>query len=994
MLTILNRIGYPTLIVHLIPLNLYSLYLFFPNDFIRLLLTFSIIFYTVYFIPRVKFTKSGAKKIKKHLWITKFYFKVTKRSLLLSLFTLFLATFFATQFFLSLNGFYTQNVLNNYPDSNSSPIFSISTNKPKMTNNSLSLEGFSVLGTEIVSKVGGHLNTTEFKVSQTLVEILYEIRFNLSKMVTSSPHTYQNPVLKIFAMDKFIFDELTKDPNYNGSKTYGSNSSVALLSSFDEFNSSSEHFPLIKFETKNGLKSFNSSEFNFQFNGKILYSTAYKFFNLNFLGEYALFLAPELFIKLHHLMFSDDLAKADISPNIPFVSYTIVFLTQNHLFREEPLFKLITDTRRLNSELSVLVTAINSRDGPLLVENLIYPRLLKLQDSFNRLEVILLLFTVPLFGLSLFLLYFSTVLTEHRIRQVLNILKLRGTESYFVQTSYYLETILLSTLVILFSLLVSLPLVSIMFANFGLGGAKYLRAETFYQLLILTFTIFLNLSLFRDPELVNFGEYQTNFELSDRVPLWKSMNLDIILVVFGSLPLVFSTLEITSSNQVLGTYLQYFFPIGILLFVLGSILLIINYYSLLPIIFEKIFGNLNKVEVEVVSKNLKYHRHYTSKFIALVFLSTVLLTSYSLIPSSLSATQTRTVYYNSGSDLSLRLVAPLTQNETKELMNIPGIVASTPIRLGYYRSDKFYSMMGIDPLSYNSSAYWRPWFSSTGLPEIQQTLNTKGNTYVYTGSTDAGSIKVGRNFTMDFFNSYKVLNPIGTFHYLPKLITSETSLSALNVFFLTSIETFNSVFNVSQVPKSEILLFFSLSYYQFIKIKQGTDTNQLRSILVSKFPGILKFDDSISELHKTKNGLDGRAYSLTFLTDIGFVLALTLASTVFYSFLILDQRKREFGILRSLGMKLKTIWNLMFTESLLTLLLPLVLGIPVGLILTYYILLGYQIGITTIPPIAFVFDFGLLFIESMLLFSLSIVMASVPFFRIKNESIEKILRVT
>ncbi|MDH5646124.1 MAG: FtsX-like permease family protein, partial [Candidatus Heimdallarchaeota archaeon] len=134
------------------------------------------------------------------------------------------------------------------------------------------------------------------------------------------------------------------------------------------------------------------------------------------------------------------------------------------------------------------------------------------------------------------------------------------------------------------------------------------------------------------------------------------------------------------------------------------------------------------------------------------------------------------------------------------------------------------------------------------------------------------------------------------------------------------------------------------------------------------------------------------------LNTMNSLLTITILVSIiaisYFSFVTISERKREIGVLRSIGMIRRQIFLLLLFEGLLLLLTSLVMGGIAGVFISlnfFYLLTGGS-DTEIVPPLHIAFPIDVMVLFGCLLLVFTIIACAYPAYRMSSRSTGSILR--
>ena len=332
--------------------------------------------------------------------------------------------------------------------------------------------------------------------------------------------------------------------------------------------------------------------------------------------------------------------------------------------------------------------------------------------------------------------------------------------------------------------------------------------------------------------------------------------------------------------------------------------------------------------------------------------------------SSGEAHQERLITHSIGADMSITTnmnFATTTISDIKKLNDVQEVMALTSTT-GILRNDPV-PIYSVDPDVYDTVGIWH----SDAIPEgsdkddLMIALNNSMNSCLIGRSTlREKGLEIGQNVSMEiltyFFNGTSLtidfgyisrnLTILGEFDHTPGGIGSSSLIISHNLLhdlmdFSTLVSNFDTlpdeykdffppfivqlISNFMENPKEVLASRF------LVQVAESADVEKIKSSLLDN-DWVIKVTTLEGEIRKA-NELKQMDYGIPGLLTADFVISLvaaTLATFIFMS-ILMEQRKKEFAILRSYGASQRQIYKVVFSETIVLLLTSVIWGLFIGL---------------------------------------------------------------
>ncbi|MFX0125893.1 MAG: ABC transporter permease, partial [Candidatus Hodarchaeota archaeon] len=338
--------------------------------------------------------------------------------------------------------------------------------------------------------------------------------------------------------------------------------------------------------------------------------------------------------------------------------------------------------------------------------------------------------------------------------------------------------------------------------------------------------------------------------------------------------------------------------------------------------------------------------------------------------SSGEAHQERLITHSIGADIAITTTmgfSTTTISNIKSLDDIQDVMAITSTT-GILRNDPV-SIYSVDPDVYDTVGIWH----SDAIPDEED----KNKDELMTALTDnpdgcligrstliEKGLEVGQNVSVEiltyFFNGSSMLiefdyvsrnlTILGEFDHTPAGIGSSSLIISHNLLhdlmdfstLVTIFDTFPDEFKANFPPfLIQLITNFVenpkeiLASKFLVQVKESADVEKIKETLrldARYKDWVIKVTTLEGELRKA-NELKQMDYGIPGLLTADFVISLvaaTLATFIFMS-ILMEQRKKEFAILRSYGASQRQIYKVVFSETIVLLLTSVLWGLFIGL---------------------------------------------------------------
>ena len=610
------------------------------------------------------------------------------------------------------------------------------------------------------------------------------------------------------------------------------------------------------------------------------------------------------------------------------------------------------------------------------------------------LHSIFLFLSVPIMGISVFLVDMSFNLVEKRKKKIIANLKTRGASNTQLVTATLVEIMISTLLGLVLGLLLAIPISWVLIKSSGFmqfsneASMPYLTLKQALPIIYAGIVLGFDYNLFNLLDVTKTKISEGEHPVEVRVPFWRKFHFDIILFGIG---LWFSYVvdyivkagkeNISSSNIVqLGSMALFFTVVGGVMF--GSWF----FSGFLNKLGSLLWGIIDHISV-LSFKNLHLRRNTTSKIIALLMVSVTFLVYLIATPVSLDIYTQEQERYKIGADLVIEEAGFDNPNFKKAISQVSDIEDYTTVDMytftAFYNGKQLYlTVLGINTSNFAKVAFFKDNYASKSIEEITDDLKVNGTAYVWDVTKENLGLVQGTEVEIDYYelnryireherlNTTKSFYFIGEFSYWPRLI--ETRKYYGQFIIVTNLATAEKLKN--DVGLSNV---YRNLPYVLVKAKPGTNLTLLREEIFSVSVARYRF----TGIHYVGENLIGSYFGALFISinsllTMGFIYSIlvSLLTISIYSILTIMERKKEVGVLKALGMIRRQLFLTFLAEVALIILMAIPFGVFLGLLMvniTLNVLVTPGFG-GDVPPITVVYpiEFWQSLFSSSLLFPL------------------------
>ncbi len=639
----------------------------------------------------------------------------------------------------------------------------------------------------------------------------------------------------------------------------------------------------------------------------------------------------------------------------------------------------LADPVSVNSQINRLINEYEKENEIFIGTNLVEGQLL----PFQMLSIFIFVFdgilTIPVAILSIYLLSFGIDLSLHERRFQVGMLKIQGASPNQIKRKILFDALLLALIGLIIGYIISI------FGAWGIGTATgfmkwnwdyafqklphfiYFDELAFFVVggficLILFFMVNGKANIFIEMEIVESvrrtEEKQKNF--------LRRNNLDLIFFATGLVTLVLVILiDYFSFNVDLGTVGILLAILGPPLFWIGGAALIARLAVWLPSKTDSLIKRIGFLkDVSILIRGNIFRKAGDMPRLALIIALTM---SFSVLAAIQGVTgehhKQRLVTFDVGADLTISTNLNLSTSVIASIKNCSSDVEDVMALCstsGIFFNDPV-ELTGIDSEIYAKVGKWQ----QDSVPnsnefELMNSLEVDPNGVLLGKNIlKEQALEIGESFTLEIL-TYHWNGTFINYDFIPRTVTVRGifdhcpgGIDASGILIDQSL--LNTISNISalaeiydkispatrelipEIIQSQVDKYTGnpkevLATRYLIKTKDGVDANQVKQkiatpenswiILVKTLPGEIKKADEIQNVDFGIPGL----LTADFLTSL---IAATLATFIFMS-ILMEQRKREFAILRSYGVSNRQIYKIVFSESIVLLLMSVIWGLIIG----------------------------------------------------------------
>ncbi|MCE7734033.1 MAG: ABC transporter permease [Candidatus Heimdallarchaeota archaeon] len=600
---------------------------------------------------------------------------------------------------------------------------------------------------------------------------------------------------------------------------------------------------------------------------------------------------------------------------------------------------------------------------PVQVFSPLHDRYASYWQNVSALNYIYLLTALPLLLLSVYLFYFSQILSKKSYERNWRNMSTRGAALFQLRLLILVEGIIISLSGSIMGFLISLPLSNISLNSFSVSQVfvestnLIIPTSLYWRLPLIALTIVFNFNL---SKLIEIRKFYSQSRISENTELNK-FNKDFWVLIGIIISTIYWLVRITdnlekitgiTNNQDLLQRLDLILFVAILI---GLPALLASQFGKS---IQRILPLINSDLLIISIKSLTRQKHFVKHLIVVIFTSIMISSSVLVVQFSIHQNEVERGKYLNGADI---LIDDININN-KELMTqlkIEGVTSVTEMIFFEYKLQSYeltekqkyeenipFYFLGINTTSFKETAYWSDNYSEDGLQNIIEDLDEAGNVAVDLSTKERFDLEKNRPLQFKFgFKGRFELTMIATafFSLYPNFIEQDLQEVKKN-YVVGSLFTVDYISFVTSSVFDKRVYLKTDPDYDLQKI-----TNNLRSVLGSEQNiKIYSHEEAqrtiFSDIDDGNDLVQIESELLAMMTDILLVYSFLIAIliSVYYSFLINSTREREFEIYRSLGATKKQKSRIIFLEltliAIYTVLLAMLSSIFVARIFNYILI--------------------------------------------------------
>ncbi|MBD3192907.1 MAG: FtsX-like permease family protein [Candidatus Heimdallarchaeota archaeon] len=629
-------------------------------------------------------------------------------------------------------------------------------------------------------------------------------------------------------------------------------------------------------------------------------------------------------------------------------------------------------------------------------------------EEFEVFRLFVLLFMVPIIGMSLSLTAYSANLVKKRRKRQMAFLRQRGSSRREIIALLVLELIIFTIIAIIIGFLLAYPFAYLIMKSNGFlsfAGATITPQFYVFVMEIVIIAGFVGALIVNLRNIWNLSEIQQEEAYTERVdepPFWEKYYLDLFFLVLGFTAWIITSIQL--KNAAVST--EFAYAVGApapILVILGAIMFLARVFPLLTNWLSKITWRVNKLEIVSLScKGISRRRTATMRSLILITLTFTMTIAAIIIPDSYRAFDYENAAYDLGSDIVISGVSKWDTAYREGIEAMEGVEGTTYVaRLGLDPVTRgsltyTYNIMGVNISEFPNVVRFEKEYLDVSLEEALALLeepkstNVTANVLVQKQQIKPFGIEEGEPFNI--YYTYQVgsqekeknftVKACDFYNYWPMIYKSTPDPTSSN-YRLSIITSLSDVYKLT-LDSSDV-------YFQMlVKIKENYNIADIATEIDERSPGrrvehvaekILISQDSLRST-VLYGSINANFIAAVFILIMSIILMMAIHNI---------ERANEVGIMRAVGVSPKQLFVFFFTEAFTVLLVGAIVGITLGM-LTSYIFMSIIAIDTTLPPWEMVFSAGKLLLTILGMIVGATISATIPGILSANKKEAKIMR--
>jgi ABC-type lipoprotein release transport system permease subunit len=616
------------------------------------------------------------------------------------------------------------------------------------------------------------------------------------------------------------------------------------------------------------------------------------------------------------------------------------------------------------------------------------------EDSSNF-QLMIIVISGPLIGLSLYLVYFSLTLVEQRKSRLISIIRIRGSSSEQLQSMLSSEVIMGALIATLVGMILSIPWAILSLKTSGIfefnnPGISLMIPDAWYwkiPLIGIILAIDINIANILSLSKTNIDEEAHPYERIQ--PFWQRLYLDLILFLISSFYWIVIRIFPISDQETYTLLLFEVGPIMLLISLLSIPLVVARYFSELVSIASDILWKAHGGLFTLATRNMRINRFSASRLVALLMMGMMLSFMATIIPNTFTAWGDEEAKYNLGADIYIDGIDSKNQTQWEQL-NVSGIASTSEIARitiyteGYSHEDDIlrYEFLGVNTSTFAKTAFWKNNYAKDSLSSIIDKFTSNRSVAIQRQQRLAMGLDIYDIFSVETFTGkintfqYEIT---AEFDYFPNLVSYipieyDYGFVAQEAQILATIEMVRSMGRFSG----------NLAYEKgaYVKLEDNANMTAVTLELHNRYENMSFI--SIKSLEEETSAFFDADETKLVLSSLQSMLIVTILVSVvgvgYFSFITLAERNREIGTFRAIGMIKRQVFFLLLIEGFILLLAGLLFGLISGIVLSsnLFLMLTSDKQGGAVPPTRMIIPWLFMLNFSSILILLTILAAAIP----------------
>ncbi len=618
------------------------------------------------------------------------------------------------------------------------------------------------------------------------------------------------------------------------------------------------------------------------------------------------------------------------------------------------------------------------------------------KDEYGLYQTFMFSFLAPIMALTIILTIYAANLVRKKRDRQLTILTERGSNRREIGAYLALESLIVGGVALIAGIFLGTPIASLLTRSSGFlrfsNSSSPLQIELSSVVVALLGSIgaIIFIQLFNTVTLLKKRNIEDYGKVEKSLPRFYKYFVDIIfLVMAGTVWIVYQLPVLSPYKNDTARYIG--IPATILM-IFGVILFCQRFLPLFSRLLIKVTA---KLKMDISSLSVREIDRYQKSFIRS---SIILSLSFSLVVASIVVPFTyqnynqNSAYYDLGSDIMIRdFPADNTalKASVENITNVESISIGYLVNLDNVQGDLAltYSVLLVDPVSYNKTAYFRDDFSKFEFINLMNDLNTSNyerplsvhaqedELAAYDIPTHADKPITYRAYNESmrpilgtpYWNENITIRIMDTFKYWPVLVNEidTTSVRSQVFHFVAPVNFLNYV----QLAPFELISFL------FVKVADGAIISEVADEISQLGLGFI-YDVDREVFVRPDSARSSILYSAINSTLLMAFTINAIILALFASIQLIDKSK-EIATMKAIGISSRQLLRYYLSVYISLLVFTTIVGLIVGYVASTMLMAILAIN-RTIPPYFMAFPAGQIALVLSILFITALVGAAIP----------------